>query len=56
VAGALGPEPGFTFDLTTPLNAYLQATGSGVTQAPLAVATAAKGGITIYPPRIVYDP
>ncbi len=56
VAAALGNG---SFDVTAPLNAFLNAARTGPpaasTKIPIEFAAAASGLLTVYPPRIVYD-
>jgi hypothetical protein len=56
--GSRAADASLTFDLTSALNSYLltPAPTTATATVPLVVATAAKGGITLYPPQIVYDP
>ena len=57
VTEVLNADASRTYDITSTLNAFLATRPQAAsTQVPLVVTSAGKGGITIYPPRIVYDP
>jgi hypothetical protein len=54
INGSSDPDHSLSFDLTAALNSHILSSGSP-TEARVTVTSAAKGGVTIYPPRIVYD-
>ena len=58
LTGTRDKDNGVVFDLAASLALYLQTDVgvNGVTTAPVQVTAMAKGGITVYAPRVVYDP
>jgi hypothetical protein len=58
LAGATDKDNGVVFDLAASLTLYMQTATpvNGVTTAPIQVTAMANGGITVYAPRVVYDP
>lgn len=58
LAGATDKDNGVFFDLAASLTLYMQTATpvNGVTTAPIQVTAMANGGITVYAPRLVYDP
>jgi hypothetical protein len=58
LTGTRDKDNGVVFDLAASLTVYMQTATpvNGVTTAPIQVTAMAKGGITVYAPRVVYDP
>ena len=58
LTGARDNNNGVVFDLAASLASYVQSAtpADGVTIVPIQVTAMAKGGITVYAPRVVYDP
>jgi hypothetical protein len=56
--GTRDKNNGVVFDLAASLALYVQTATpvNGVTTAPIQVTAMAQGGITVYAPRVVYDP
>jgi hypothetical protein len=58
LTGTRDKDNGVVFDLAGSLALCVQTATAvdGVTTAPIQVTAMAKGGITLYAPRVVYDP